>query len=63
MMKDFIMEGQNEFIMRRTDSNGLESEAEDKEALEDVTYNYNAELFIANQEEEVNINTLDIGIG
>ena len=54
MMKDFIMEGQNEFIMRRTDSNGLESEAEDKEALEDVTYN--AQLFIANQEE---VNTLD----
>ena len=40
--------------MRRTDSNGLESEAGDKEALEDVTYN--AELFIANQEE---VNTLD----
>ena len=43
-------------MMRRTESNGLESEAEDKEALEDVTYNYNAELFIANQEE---VNTLD----
>ena len=50
------MEGQHEFIMRRTDSNGLESEAEDKEALEDVTYN--AELFIANHnQEEVNTNT------
>ena len=35
--------------MRRTDSNGLESEAENKEALEDLTYN--ADLFIANQEE------------
>ena len=56
MMRDFIMEGQHEFIMRRTENNGLESEAEDKEALEDVTYNYNAELFIANQEE---VNTLD----
>ena len=54
MMRDFIMEGQHEFIMRRTENNGLESEAEDKEALEDVTYN--AELFIANQEE---VNTLD----
>ena len=48
-MRDFIMEGQHEFIMRRTDSNGLESEAENKEALEDLTYN--ADLFIANQEE------------
>ena len=54
MMRDFIMEGQHKFIMRRTESNGLESEAEDKEALEDVTYN--ADLFIANQEE---VNTLD----
>ena len=36
------------------ESNGLESEAEDKEALEDVTYN--ADLFIANQEE---VNTLE----
>ena len=54
MMRDFIMEGQHEFIMRRTESNGLESEVEDKKALEDVTYN--AELFIANQEE---VNTLD----
>ena len=35
-MRDFIMEGQHEFIMRRTDSNGLESEAENKEALEDL---------------------------
>ena len=40
--------------MRRTDSNGLESDAEDKEALEDVKYN--AGLFIANQEE---VNALD----
>ena len=54
MVRDFIMESQHEFILRRTESNGLESEAEDKEALEDVTYN--AELFIANQEE---VNTLD----
>ena len=48
MVRDFIMESQHEFILRRTESNGLESEAEDKEALEDVTYN--AELFIANQD-------------
>ena len=40
--------------MRRTESNGLESEAEDKGALGDVTYN--VELFLANQEE---VNTLD----
>ena len=53
-MRDFIMEGQHEFIMRRTDSNGLESEAENKEALEDLTYN--ADLFFANQEE---VNTLE----
>ena len=53
-MRDFIMEGQHEFIMRTTDSNGLESEAENNEALDDLTYN--ADLFIANQEE---INTLE----
>ena len=46
MMRDFIVEGQHEFIMRRTDSNGLELKAENKEALEDLTYN--ADLFIAN---------------
>ena len=56
-MRDFIMEGQHEFIMRRTDSNGLESEAENKEALEDLTYN--ADLFFANQE-EVNTNTVHV---
>ena len=56
MMRDFIMEGQHKFIMRRTESNGLESEAEDKEALELEDVTYNAELFIANKEE---VNTLD----
>ena len=41
--------GQHEFIMRRAGSNGLGSEEENKEALEDLTYY--ADLFIANQEE------------
>ena len=44
--------GQHEFIMRRAGSNGLGSEEENKEALEDLTYNAN--IFIANQE-EVNV--------
>ncbi len=48
MMRDSIVMGQHEFIMRRTDSDGLESEEENKEALEDLAYN--ADLFIANQE-------------
>ena len=51
--------GQHEFIMRRTDSNELGPEEENKEALdelEDLTYHYhiihyNADLFIANQDE------------
>ena len=46
MMRDFIMEGQHKFIMRRTESNGLELKAENKEALEDLPYN--ADLFITN---------------
>ena len=48
-MRDSITVGQREFTMRRTDSNGLESKEENKEALEDLTYN--ADLFITNQEE------------
>ena len=37
-MRDSIMVSQHEFIMRRTDSNGLESEEENKEALGDYYY-------------------------
>ena len=37
-MRNSITVGQHEFIMRRTDSDGLESEEENKEALEDLTY-------------------------
>ncbi len=47
--RDSIAVGQHEFIVRRTDSNVLEPEEENKEALEDLTYY--ADLFIANQEE------------
>ena len=51
--------GQHEFIMRRTDSNGLGllgSEEENKEALEDLLYNADLFIFIAIQEE---VNTLE----
>ena len=44
-----ITVGLHEFKLRRTDSNGFGLEEENKEALEDLTYN--ADLFIANQEE------------
>ena len=61
-------------MMRRTESNGLESEAEDKEAFRGrnvlyiklkcgASYLLFIIIIVANQEEEVNINTLDIGIG
>ena len=49
-MRDSITVGEHEFILRRTDSNGLGSEEENKEASEYLTYN--ADLFIANQEED-----------
>ena len=42
--------------MRGTDSNGLESEVENKEALEDLTYN--ADLFLLLTRAEEVFNTL-----
>ena len=45
------MLGQHQFIMRRTDSEGLGPEDGNKDALEDLAYN--ADLFIANQEVNV----------
>ena len=42
-MRDSITVGQH-VIMRRTDSNGFALEEENKEALEDLTYN--TDLFI-----------------
>ena len=39
-MRDFITVGQREFIMRKTDSNGLESEEENKEALSSASLYY-----------------------
>ena len=48
-MRNSITVGQHEFIMRRTDSDGLESEEENEAALENLTYS--ADLSIANQEE------------
>ena len=35
-MRDSITVGEHEFILRRTDSNGLGSEEENKEVLEDL---------------------------
>ena len=51
-----ITVGLHEFKLRRTDSNGFGLEEENKEALELEDLMYNADLFIANQEE---VNTLE----
>ena len=47
-MRDSIMAGQRECIMRKTDSDGVgpEDDNDDKDVLEDLAYN--ADLFIAN---------------
>ncbi len=47
-MRDSIMDGQDELIMRKSDSEKVGSEDDNKAILEDVAYN--AGLYIANQE-------------
>ena len=52
-MRDSIMEDQDELIIRKPECDELGSElnAKAKAALEDVGYNYNADLYIAIQED------------
>ena len=47
-MRDSIMEGQDENIMRKSESEEVGLEDDNKTILEDV--GYKADLFIANQE-------------
>ena len=46
-MRESIMEDQDEFIIRKPDSEELGFEANNKAALEDL--GHNADLYIANQ--------------
>ena len=48
LMRDSIMEGQDELIMRKLDSEEVGLEDNNEAVLEDV--GYNADLYIANQE-------------
>ena len=48
LMRDSIMEGQVELIMRKLDSEEVGLEDNNEAVLEDV--GYNADLYIANQE-------------
>ena len=48
LMRDSIMEGQDELIMRKLDSEEVGLEDDNQAVLDDV--GYNADLYIANQE-------------
>ena len=48
-MREYIMEGQGELIIRKSECDELGSEVNAKAALEDV--GYNADLYIAIQED------------
>ena len=51
-VRDSIMEGQDDFIMRKSDTDNVEvGSGEDyEEALADVDANCNADLYVVNQE-------------
>ena len=50
-MRDSIMEDQDELIIRKSECEELGLEANTKAVLEDVCRAFNADLYIANQED------------
>ena len=50
-MRDSIMEDQDELIIRKSECEELGLEANTKAVLEDVEVGHNADLYIANQED------------
>ena len=49
-VRDSIMEGQDDFIMRKSDNVDVGSGEDYEEALADVDANCNADLYVVNQE-------------
>ena len=56
-MREAIMEGQDELIKRKSEFEDVASEANNKAILEDI--GCNADLYIANQEDNTQIQTFD----